>query len=144
MLASEILQNRHRPVVTIAESRTVLEAVRLLVEKKIGSLLVTGDSPQIIGIFTERDILKISVNRGHQLGEIKVREVMTKKLIIGEPTHTVNELLGIMTRHHVRHLPIMQGGKLEGLVSIGDLVKAQLDEIEDENRHLKNYIQGTA
>lgn len=143
MFASEILQHRKHPVITIEESRTVHEAIQLLCDKKIGSLLVKGKDGKIVGIITERDILHVSCHRNAEIGKILVREVMTREMVTGSPEDTVNELLGLMTKHRVRHLPIMRGGKLEGLLSIGDLVKAQLDEAEDENRHLRNYIQGT-
>lgn len=142
MFASEILQHRKQPVVTIEESRTVHDAIQLLCEKKIGSLLVENAAKQIVGIITERDILHVSCHRSKSLDSILVGEVMTRKMITGAPDETISELLGKMTKHRVRHLPIMRGGKLEGLLSIGDLVKAQLDETKDENRHLRDYIQG--
>jgi CBS domain-containing protein len=145
MLASDILKNRKYKVQTILPTRTVQEAINQLVVHGIGSLLVEEEgSGTIIGIITERDILKECARSSQRLEETSVGEVMTRKLVVGRNGDKVNHLLELMTRHRVRHLPIMDGDTLLGLVSIGDLVKAQIDQIATENLQLKEYIQGGA
>jgi CBS domain-containing protein len=145
MRASDVLRDRKFKVQTILPTRSVQEAINQLVVHGIGSLLVEDEtSGDIIGIITERDILKECARRSQLLDETPVHEVMTKKLIVGRLDDKVTHLLELMTNHRVRHLPIMKDDRLEGLLSIGDLVKAQLDQMAMENQHLKEYIQGGA
>ena len=143
MQVSAILKNQDRPIETIEATRSVLDAVRHLVDRGIGSLLVTAaGGGDVVGIITERDVLRISAERSGELEKVEVAEVMTRDLVSGGPDDKITDLLNVMTERRIRHLPIMDGKKLKGLVSIGDLVKAQFDHIENENRHLKDYIQG--
>lgn len=145
MLASDILRERKTRVQTILPGRTVQEAINQLVVHGIGSLLVVEEgSGDVIGIITERDILRECGRRSHMLDETRVEQVMTRELIVGKPDDDLNHLMEAMTHHRVRHLPIMKDGRLMGLLSIGDLVKAQLNHIAMENHHLKEYIQGGA
>lgn len=145
MLASDILRDRKFKVQTILPTRTVQEAINQLVVHGIGSLLVEEEgSGSIIGIITERDILRQCAKGCEEMERMPVGDVMTQKLVVGKMGDKVNHLLELMTNNRVRHLPIMEEGKLMGLVSIGDLVKAQLDQIATENQHLKEYIQGAA
>ncbi len=145
MIVSDILKNKDHQVQTILPTRTVQECINQLVIHGIGSLLVEEEGTgNIIGIITERDILRECARRSQRLAEISVGEVMTRKLVVGRSDDKVHHLLELMTRHRVRHLPIMDGESLLGLVSIGDLVKAQLEQIAMENHHLKEYIQGGA
>lgn len=127
---------------TIHPSRTVQEAVHQLVTHAIGSLLVEDEQAKIVGIITERDILRLCAERSHLLDRTLVGAVMTTDLIVGKLESKVSDLLDVMTQRRVRHLPIMNQGALVGLVSIGDLVKAQLEETAFENKNLKQYIQG--
>ena len=120
----------------------MLEAIRLLVKNRIGSLMVENDEGKIVRIITERDTLNESAERSKFLDQTPVREIMTRDLHTGVPDDDVNHLLMIMTEKRVRHLPIMKGEDLVGLVSIGDLVKARLSETQDENIQLRDYIQG--
>lgn len=142
MQVSDILRGQDRRVETIPSTKSVLEAVHRLNEHGIGSLLVTGENDRIIGILTERDVLRLSGDRSEKLASITVAEAMTKELVTGGPEDRITELLNVMTQRRVRHLPIMKDEKLIGLVSIGDLVKAQLEQTAAENQQLKNYIQG--
>ena len=142
MIASDVLKELNRPVETINQSRPIRDAIQQLVDKRIGSLLVEDDDSKIVGIVSERDILRESAKHTAVLDDTPVEQIMTRELITGLPGDRITHLLGLMTKHRVRHLPIMEGSQLRGMVSIGDLVKAQLDEAEDENRHLKDYIQG--
>jgi CBS domain-containing protein len=142
MLASDIIRRQGRPVETIQPDRTVQEAINRLVERRIGSLLVVDDEWRIVGIVTERDILRASYTNSPRPERVRVEEIMTRNPVVGTPDDPINDLLTVMTENRIRHLPIMRGGRLEGLVSIGDLVAAQLDQIQDENLHLKAYIEG--
>lgn len=128
---------------TIPPERTVEEAVAQLVEHNIGSLIVMeGERP--VGIVTERDILKCCANGMKDSAHTCVSEIMTRDLIVGEAADTVDYVMGIMTRNRIRHLPIVdEGQSILGMVSIGDVVESQLHETAYENRHLRQYIQGT-
>lgn len=141
MIISDVLKTKNRPIETIEQSRTVLEAIQLLVSKGIGSLLVLDEGQRIAGIITERDILRESASRSGMLASTKVHQVMTARLVTGRPEDPVTEILDVMTKHRIRHVPIMRGEELAGMVSIGDLVKVQLEEAASENQHLKEYIQ---
>lgn len=137
----DILQGKGRDVVTVPPDGTVLEAMRVLVRHGIGSLMVTdGDGVQ--GILTERDVLQIGAEDPDQLATTTVGQAMTRRLVTAEEGDTVDRAMEVMTERRIRHLPIMNGNALEGIVSIGDLVKSCLQETREENRHLKNYIQG--
>lgn len=142
MLVSSVLKGREAPIQSIDSEKTVQDAIDQLVEFGIGSLLVTNSQDELSGIITERDILRESAARSDKLKVTKVAQIMTADLVTGTPEDKVGVLLGVMTKNRIRHLPIMSKGELVGLVSIGDLVKAQVDEIEEENQHLKEYIQG--
>ena len=149
-----ILQEKGEDVETIDAGRTIHEAIGKLNEYGIGALVVTGEGGQIVGIITERDILKecgdhcTSLNepgvRGQTACTSIVRDAMTRDLIIGVPDDDPNYAMGIMSKNRIRHLPILEDGKLAGIISIGDLINAHLEEKVFENRTLREYIQGTS
>jgi len=141
MKIRDILRGKGAEVVTIHPEATVHQAMQVLVHHRIGSLIVIGERGKIAGIITERDILRECAAHSEGVKETTVREVMTTNLIIGVPDDEVGYVMGIMTHNHIRHLPIIAGERLEGMISIGDVVKAQLEETEFENRYLKDYIQ---
>ena len=147
MRVADILQAKGSDVVTIEDHRTVHDAICTLNERRIGALVVTGEAGEINGIITERDILRECGERGVPFEGSRepslVRDAMTKHLIIGLPEDDLNYVMGIMTKNRIRHLPIMDGDGLAGMVSIGDVVNAHLNETEYENRMLKDYIHGT-
>lgn len=142
MLVRDILRKKGSHVVTIEAHRTVQDAIQALVENNIGALLVTSGDDQLVGIFTERDILREAATRSDQLNETLVGDVMTRSVVIGVPEDTIEYVMGIMTHNRIRHLPVLEEDKLVGIVSIGDVVNAQLRETEFENRLLKDYIHG--
>ncbi|HEY7460954.1 MAG TPA: CBS domain-containing protein [Gemmatimonadota bacterium] len=142
MKVKDILAEKGSAVRTIGPDETVREAIRQLVEHRIGSLLVT-EGKRIVGIITERDILREACHHAGRLDERRVREAMTGDLIVGVPEDEVTYVMGIMTKNRIRHLPILEGRELRGMVSIGDAVWASLTEAEFENRNLKEYITGT-
>ena len=139
---AEILSSR--PGVTLAAlppTATVRDALQLMAERQIGSVLVVqGDA--LLGIFTERDYARKLALQGLSSAETMLVNVMTARLYVVSPRQTVQECLGIITKGRLRHLPVVDGGELVGLVSIGDLVNAQLEEQRFIISQLENYIVG--
>jgi len=147
MHIKDILREKGTDVVTIEADRNIQDAIRMLNEHGIGSLIVTKEGGEIAGIITERDVLRESGERsaGEQKAtaqERTVRDVMSKDLVVGVPDDDLDYVMGIMTKNRIRHLPIVDEGKLVGVISIGDVVNAHLKETEFENHLLKDYIHG--
>ena len=141
MRVYEILQSKGNTVFQISSDATLAYAVERLVKCNCGSLLVS-EADSILGIITERDILKAIESEKRDLSNLLVCDFMTRKLITGHPSDDVGDIMGKMTTHRVRHLPILDNGRLAGMISIGDVVKAQFDLLAVENHYLKVYIQG--
>ena len=146
MLIRDILRKKGGNVVTIEARCTVNDAISKLNEHGIGALIVTGEDGQVGGIVTERDILhecgKWWTQGDQATPSTLVQEVMTKDVVIGVPDDHLDYVMGIMTKNRIRHLPILEDGKLAGVISIGDVVNAHLKAMEFENRMLKDYIHG--
>ena len=142
MKVKEILKTKGPEVLTIGEEKTVFDAIETLVKNKIGSLIVLNVEGKIVGIITERDILNETHSRHCALTEITVKQVMTKDLIIGEAEDDIECVEAIMTENRIRHLPILSQKRLVGIISIGDIVKGQMQESKVEIRYLKDYIEG--
>ncbi len=140
MRVKEILKEKGSVVHCIEEGRTVQEAVKLLVDQNIGALLVAGERSQIVGIISERDILRRCAANLDGLAGVRVAEVMTRALITGEPEDDLDRIQELMTKHRIRHMPIFEGGRLAGIVSIGDVLKVVHSQTEVENRELKEFI----
>ena len=141
MKIEEILRRKGREVVTIAESRSVLDAVHVLVAENIGGLVVTdGEHPT--GILTERDILRLTARATGEIGSMSIGSVMTREMITASPQDGLSEMMDVMTENKIRHLPVMEGGRLVGIISIGDLLNACRVSAENENSELRQYIQG--
>jgi CBS domain-containing protein len=142
MTLRDILKTKGSHVHSIGPDQTVLEAVAVLVEHRIGALLVRDGDGAAAGIISERDVLRECRHHGAELGRILVRDVMTRDLVVCGLDDDVEHAMGLVTRNRVRHLPVMEGVQVAGMISIGDLVKASLDETQYENRYLKEYIAG--
>ena len=146
MNLQDILRQKGSAVYTIRPDATLDDVVQTLVHFNCGSLLVTaGDSSSpMLGIITERDILKACAAGRGSFGQMRVSEAMTPEhqLAIGTPADSVEESMGTMTVRRVRHLPVVEAGRLVGMISIGDIVKAQHDSLTLENHYLKTYIHG--
>lgn len=141
MKIEEILRSKGRNVVTITRERTVLEAVKILEENNIGGIVVMeGDRP--VGIVTERDVLRLTARSPGELGSITVSSVIVRELIVATPGDQLREAMQVMTEERIRHLPVMEGKQLVGIISIGDLLNACRIVAERENAHLREYIQG--
>ena len=140
MKVADILRQKGNRVVTISDKKTVYDAICTLVSEKIGSVLVTDSDGQIVGILTERDILRLAHSRLEEMKTIPVAEVMTRRLFVASPVDDVEEIKRLMTEKRIRHVPVFENGALVGMVSIGDIVKHQLTDLSTENEMLKNYI----
>ena len=143
MILRDILHAKGRAVHTIGPEATLEDVVQTLVSHNCGSLVVCdGPDGTMVGIITERDILRAcSVHKG-PLAELRVDDFMTRNLATGSSDDSVEETMGLMTERRIRHLPIVDDGRLKGLVSIGDIVKLQFDHLSLENHYLKNYLHG--
>lgn len=146
MTLQDILGAKSGDVRTIGPDATIDDCVQALVRYNVGSLIVCRPHPadeetQMIGIITERDILKCVAAHRNECGRLCVADMMTTNVITGTLNDTVGQVMGLMTDNRIRHLPIMDGERLLGIISIGDVVKAQHDEMALENHYLKNYIQ---
>ncbi len=142
MRISDILRRKGAEVVTIGPHQTVHAAIRSLVKHNIGGLVVTRPDGSVVGIITERDILRESAERSDRLKDTRVADIMTSEVIIGVPDDDLEYVMGIMTKNRIRHLPVLDGKTLVGIISIGDLVNSHLRQTEFENRMLKDYIHG--
>lgn len=142
MTIRAILQNKGGDVLSVSSSATVREAVALLAEKRIGALPVI-DEGEVRGIFSERDVVYGLAREGEALLDRSVEDVMVSPPITVEPEEQVMGALGLMTRRRIRHLPVLEGGRPVGFVSIGDLVKYRIDKIEAEAAALRDYIQSS-
>ncbi|MFV2069349.1 MAG: CBS domain-containing protein [Pirellulales bacterium] len=142
MTLHDVLQTKGWEVFTTSPDTKLSEVVRLLVAHNCGSLVVLEDEdPQrMVGIVTERDILRACA-ASRPLDETPVEQVMTREVLTGHVDKSLAETMGLMTERRIRHLPLVEGKRLIGIISIGDVVKAQHDRLTAENHHLKNYIQ---
>jgi CBS domain-containing protein len=143
MLLREILESKGDHVYTITPEETLQDVVSKLVRWNCGSLMVTRpDRPtEIVGIITERDILRACAAGKTPLADHLVADAMTAQPLTASPYQSVEDAMGLMTNRRIRHLPIVEQRKLVGIVSIGDLVKAQHSALSMENHYLKSYIQ---
>ena len=141
MKIEEILRSKGHDVITITGTESVLDAAQLLVEHGIGGLVVMeGQSPT--GILTERDILRLTARAPGELHAIQVGAVMTRELITATPDDRLADMMDVMTENNIRHLPVLEGDRLAGIISIGDLVNACRVLAEEENSELRKYIAG--
>ena len=153
MRIRDIIQEKGAGTVTIDAGQTIHDAINTLNTNRIGALIVTGENEEIAGIITERDILQVCGDRCVRLDESPspegsgcpslVQDAMTKEVVIGVLDDDLNYAMGVMTKNRIRHLPILDDGRLAGIISIGDLVNAHLEEKVFENRTLREYIQGS-
>ena len=141
MRVQDILLRKGKTVHQILPSESLTGVVSRLVDFNCGSLVVT-ESQKVLGIITERDILKAISSEKQSLSNLFVRDFMTRNLVTGCSDDDVSDLMGVMTQHRIRHLPIIDHGNLVGMISIGDLVKAQFDSLAVENKQMMSYIQG--
>ena len=141
MTLKDILDSKGDAVLTIGPDATLADVAQKLVEHNIGSLVVCRND-ELVGIITERDLLHSWAQGNEDLTAVQVQRIMTAELVTASPADPVEKIMGLMTTKRIRHLPILSEGKLAGLVSIGDVVKAHLNHLAVENKFMKDYIQG--
>jgi CBS domain-containing protein len=136
-----ILARKGSEVFTIEPTATVRDAVKLLTQRRVGALVVTGPNQRIIGIISERDIVQALSAKGAQVLDTPVAETMTRKVVTCTCNDTIAELMGRMTEGKFRHVPVVEQDRLVGIISIGDVVKSRLEEMERESEAMREYIR---
>ena len=139
MIVEHILAAKGHEVVTVEPERTLLETARLLEEKRIGAVVVSDADHPVLGIISERDIARAVAQRGAAVLDEPVSQHMTARLFTCTRSCTVSDLMELMTDRKVRHVPIVERGRLSGIISIGDVVKHRLAELEAEERLMHDY-----
>ncbi|HYM03170.1 MAG TPA: CBS domain-containing protein [Stellaceae bacterium] len=142
MNVESILRNKGNAVATIRPSATIREAVSMLRRRGIGAIVVSENGSTVDGILSERDIVHALDDHGTNLLEDRVEQLMTQRVITCSPRDSLDELMAKMTERRIRHIPVLRDGALAGIVSIGDVVKHRLDEIEFEANSLRSFIAG--
>jgi CBS domain-containing protein len=140
MTVRSILNTKGHQVMSVQPDANLAAAVKLLGEKKIGAVLVMNQT-RLEGILSERDIVRVLGERGAAVLEEPVSKVMTRKVVSCKETDTVAEIMEMMTTGKFRHLPVIDNGKVVGLISIGDVVKRRVQEYESEQEALRDYIK---
>jgi CBS domain-containing protein len=142
MLIGTILRGKGTGVVTVRPDATVTELLAKLAEHNIGAVVVSSDGATIAGIVSERDVVRRLHERGADILGASVSSIMTREVRTCPPDANVEDLRQTMTTHRIRHLPVVADGRLAGLVSIGDVVKSAIEELETEKAHLVDYLHG--
>ncbi|MBF6449086.1 CBS domain-containing protein [Nocardia elegans] len=142
MRISEVLRNKGADVVTIAPEATVDRLLAVLAEHNVGAVVVCGAGGALDGIVSERDVVRCLHRQGAQLLDRPVSDIMTAIVHTCSPEDRVESLRATMTEHRIRHLPVVDHGRMVGIVSIGDVVKSAISELQDEREHLEHYLQG--
>ena len=134
-----ILQYKSQSIYSVDPDTSVLDALKIMMDKNISALLVM-EGPELIGIFTERDYARKIILQGKSSKETKIKEVMTASLEVINLNSSIDHCMQIMTDKHIRHLPIVDNGKVSGMISIGDLVKFVINDQKQTIEQLQNYI----
>jgi CBS domain-containing protein len=140
MTVKAILSRKGHAVVTIAPAASLAEAVKMLCTHRIGAVIVTSPDERVIGVLSERDIVRALADHGPAALDRQVDEVMTRRVVTSSEADTVGEIMERMTAGKFRHIPVVDGERLVGVVSIGDVVKHRLEEVERESNAMRDYI----
>lgn len=141
MTVQTILSQKGSDVATIAPTASVADAIKMLCERRIGALVITGAGGRITGIVSERDIVRTFGAYGASALDKPLTDVMTRKVVTCEPNDKMAEIMELMTTGKFRHLPVLEEDHLVGIVSIGDVVKMRLEQLQREQDALRDYIQ---
>lgn len=141
MTVNDILSQKGNQVLTIEPTATLAAAAQMLAQRRIGALVVTGADDRIVGIISERDIVRMLGEKGTAVLGAPLAEAMTRKVVTCARNETIAEIMERMTGGKFRHVPVVEHGRLVGIVSIGDVVKARLGELEYEQDALREYIR---
>ncbi len=142
MKVKDILAKKGPHVFTIGENNSVAEGLKILANNNIGALIVLNADGKVVGIISERDYIKLLNKDATLINELLIKDAMTKNVIIVEPEDELSYIESIMTSNRIRHLPVIQNDILVGIVSIGDAVKVQIENLKVENKYLFDYIGG--
>lgn len=140
MKLKDLLARKGGSTITVSAAASIAEAVKVMHANKVGAVLIPDAGGCPVGIFTERDVVRLYAEGDVDLATLRVEERMTCSVVVGKPDDTVDSVMALMTERRFRHLPVVEDGKLLGLVSIGDVVKAKLDEAAKEAEVLREYI----
>jgi CBS domain-containing protein len=140
MIVNRILSLKGREVATIEPGRSLSEAARVLAERRIGALLIVDGDRPVTGIISERDIVRAVAMHGAKALEEPVSRFMTEKVVTCTGETSINDVMELMTQQKFRHIPVVESGRLSGIISIGDVVKLRLEEVEAETQAIKEYI----
>lgn len=137
----KLLEAKGHEVWTVSPQTRVFDALKAMADKDVGALVVM-EGEQVVGIFSERDYARKIILQGKSSKETSVKEIMAKKVLYASPDMTVEECMAVMTDKRIRHLPVMEGGKVVGVISIGDVVKAIISDQKFTIEQLERYITG--
>lgn len=140
MTVKAILSRKGGDVVTIAPTASLAEAAKLLAERRIGAIVITSADQRVAGILSERDIVRVLAASGPAVLDQPVASFMTRKVVTCAESETIVSLMERMTAHRFRHMPVVEQNRLVGIISIGDVVKLRVEEIERESNALRDYI----
>ncbi len=140
MKLKDVLAAKGHHVVTVSAKSSVADAIRIMHAEKVGAVMVPDAEGCPVGVFTERDVVRLYADGDRDFDTLTVEARMTCSVVVGLLSMSVDEALGLMTERRFRHLPVIEDGKLLGLVSIGDLVKVKLNETAQEAQALRSYI----
>ena len=144
MQVRDVLRKKGGRIFTIGAQATVNEAVTRLVQNNIGSLPVVDDQGRMVGVFSERDVIRLYHNHGEAFGRLHVEDVMTRNPVTCVVDDDVNEVMGLMSERRIAKVPVLDGDRLVGVVSVGDVIKVMYEHVQSENSHLYNYLHGIA
>jgi CBS domain-containing protein len=140
MAVAQILRQKGGTVITVRSQETLAGVAGILAKNRIGAVLVIEEKDAIAGIVSERDIVRVVAEKGAAALALTARDAMTAKVRTCSPADTEADLMALMTEHRIRHVPVVDGGKIAGMISIGDVVKHRIESIEREAEELKTYI----
>ncbi len=142
MKVADLLKDKGKSVITITPDEPVFSAMGKLIENQIGSLVVIDAEKKLVGIISERDIMRAAYSDFDTLKSKQVSQLMSTNIIIAIPEDDIDYIMGIMTQNRIRHVPIVTKDGIIGIISIGDIVKYQLEEFQVKNRYLEEYMYG--
>ena len=141
-LVKHLLDTKGRHIISILPDASVFDAIKLMADKSIGSLVVMDDDEKLLGIVTERDYARKVIVKGRSSRETRVEEIMTTEVMTAASDHRVDQCMELMTDLKIRHLPVVEDDQVLGMISIGDLVQAIIADQKEEIEHLEHYISG--
>ena len=141
-LVKHLLDAKGRKVLSISADASVFDAIKMMADESVGSLVVLDENDGLVGIVTERDYARKVIVKGRSSGDTRVADIMTADVLTTSGDRTVNSCMEIMTDRKLRHLPVVEDGRVIAMVSIGDLVQAIIADQKEEIEHLEQYISG--